>query len=233
MTDSAITILIVDDDPKYLFFLQLNLQDLGYRILTAANGETALTLLQQHHPDLILLDVMIPHTDGFEICHQIRQFSTVPIIMVTAKKTAADKVTGLNLGADDYLTKPFDIDELDARIKANLRRLTLERQQLESAKFHLGALVINRVQPHVSMAGREIPLTDIEYRLLLELSKYPNQVVSSTHLLKTLWGDETVTDVQVLRQTVYRLRHKLETDPKNPQYLQARPRLGYTLTAPK
>jgi DNA-binding response OmpR family regulator len=222
-------ILVVDDEPKYLFFLKLNLEGYGYRVLTAADGESALTLMVETAPDAVLLDIMMPLSDGFEICRRIRQFSNVPVIMVTSKDDNQDKITGLQVGADDYVTKPFDFDELAARLNANLRRVQLDRQLPQNAAIKIGNLAIDRLRRQIFLS-EEIPLTEVEYAVLDALCRHLNRVCSPEQLLQAVWQTDA-GDVNTLRQVIFRLRQKLEPDPKNPRYIQNRARLGYILVS--
>ncbi len=221
-------ILVVDDEPKYLFFLKLNLESYGYTVETAANGTTALAQMLQTEPDAVLLDIAMPPPDGFEICRRIRQISTVPVIMVTSKDDTQTKITGFEVGADDYVTKPFNFDELAARISANLRRVQMDRQRAQSAIIQIEQLKIDRLHQQVFLLEKEIPLTEVEYAVLDRLCRNLNRVCSSEQLLQAVWQTD-VGDINTLRQTIFRLRQKLETDPKNPRYIQNRARLGYIL----
>jgi DNA-binding response OmpR family regulator len=221
-------ILVVDDEPKYLFFLKLNLESYGYTVVTAANGTTALAQMLQTEPDAVLLDIAMPPPDGFEICRRIRQISTVPVIMVTSKDDTQTKITGFEVGADDYVTKPFNFDELAARISANLRRVQMDRQRAQSAIIQIEQLKIDRLHQQVFLLEKEIPLTEVEYAVLDRLCRNLNRVCSSEQLLQAVWQTD-VGDINTLRQTIFRLRQKLETDPKNPRYIQNRARLGYIL----
>lgn len=224
-------LLVVDDEPKYLFFLKLNLESYGYTVATAANGAMALAQLVEFEPDAVLLDIAMPPPDGYEICRRIRQISTVPVIMVTSKDDVQAKITGFEVGADDYVTKPFDFDELAARISANLRRVRLDRQRAQNAIIQIEQLKIDRLHRQVFLAEKEIPLTEVEYAVLDTLCRHLNRICSPEHLLREVWSSTDAADINMLRQTIFRLRHKLEEDPKNPRYVQNRARLGYILVA--
>ena len=175
------TILTADDDPQLLRLIARNLQFEGYDVLTASDGKQALELVEQHAPDLVLLDVMMPKMDGFTVCHRVREFSSVPIIILTARGQDQDKVRGLDLGADDYLTKPFSIEELTARVRAVLRRAqfaTNEQTHAMRTTTTIGDLTIDYAQHIVKMAGQEVPLTPIEYRILAYLGQNAGRVVT-------------------------------------------------------
>jgi len=224
-------ILVVDDEPKYLYIVQLNLKARGFEVLTTRNGQEAIELAAGNELDLIILDVRMPGMSGFEVCQRIRQFSTVPIIMLTALVDDVDKVKGLNLGADDYVTKPFNIEELLARIKAKLRRVSLDEQPEKTSAFQVGNLRVDPVQQRMFVSGEEVPLTATEYRLLSELVNQAGRIVVSEYLLEAVWGTGYENEDRVLRQAIYRLRQKIEKDPKNPQYIQTRSGLGYILVS--
>jgi DNA-binding response OmpR family regulator len=223
-------ILVVDDEPMYLLFIKLHLESYGYTILTAADGNSALAIMVESRPDTVLLDITMPPPDGFEICRRIRQFSNVPIIMVTSKDDVEDKITGLQIGADDYVTKPFDFDELATRISANLRRVKLDRQSLHNAVIQIDNLKIDRLNRRIFLSEVEIPLTEVEYKVLDVLCRHLDQVCSPTELLQAVWQTD-IDDINMLRQTIFRIRQKLETDPKKPRYIQNRSGLGYILVS--
>jgi DNA-binding response OmpR family regulator len=225
------TILAVDDDPQMLRLVARNLVFEGYDVLTASNGELALEQIEVHQPNLVLLDVMMPKMDGFAVCQRVREFSTVPIIMVSARQQ--DKVRGLDLGADDYLTKPFSVDELLARVGAVLRRAQFSPNEHPYATHTtIGALSIDHVQRLVTMAGREAMLTPIEYSLLSYLAHNAGRIVLQDALLEHVWGHEYRGEGHLLQVNVSRLRHKLEPDPVHPHYIETKPGIGYRLAAP-
>lgn len=225
-------ILVVDDEPKYVYIMQLNLEASGYEVVTGRDGEQALALVAREEPDLIVLDIMMPGLNGYQVCERIRQFSTVPIIFLTAKAEEADKVKGLELGADDYVTKPFGIDEFLARVRATLRRAELKKQPHAKPVFKAGDLRVDLIKQRVFMGGQEVSLTATEYRLLSELVKQAGRIVVTDHLLKVGWGIGYEGEEQVLRQAMYRLRRKIEPDPQNPQYIQTRTGQGYIFVVP-
>ncbi len=220
-------VLVADDEPKYVYITQLNLEARGYEVLVARDGKTAVELAAREEPDLIILDIRMPGLDGYEACRRIREFSGVPIIMLTAMAEEADKVKGLDLGADDYITKPFGVDELLARVRAALRRAELAEVGEAEPIVRAGELRVDLNQGRVFLGGQEVPLTPIEYHLLSELVRQAGRVVVSERLLEAVWGGEFEGGERALRQAVYRLRQKIEPDPQDPQYIQTRSGLGY------
>ncbi len=231
MNKGKYRILIADDEPKYLYITRLNLEVRGYTVLTAEDGQAAVELAAREKPDLIILDIRMPRLNGYEACAQIRQFSTAPIIMLTAMAEETDKVKGLDLGADDYITKPFSIDELLARIRSNLRRVVFDRQEDADPVFKAGHLCVDMTHQQVLLNGQEVRLTNIEYRLLLELIKKVGHLVLSEQLLEAVWGDGYEGEEHILRQAIYRLRQKLETN--STRYIQTRSGLGYAFVLPE
>jgi len=222
-------ILVIEDEPKYRYMIQLNLEASGYLVALAEDGRIGLEQMIDEPPDLVLLDVMLPDVDGFELCRRIRTFSSVPIVMLTARAEKRDVIAGLNAGADDYITKPFGVDELLARIRANLRRYALDSEPSALTLIRTGELTVDRSRRRVFRSDDELQLTDLEFRLLEELARHIGHVVSSTHLLETVWGPGYEDALKVLHQTIYRLRQKIERDPEHPQYLLSRSRQGYIL----
>ncbi|MCL4370939.1 MAG: response regulator transcription factor [Chloroflexi bacterium] len=226
------TVLVVDDEPRYVRLLRANLESLGYRVVAADSGVSAVQRAEAEDPDLIVLDLMLPDLDGYEVCRQIREFSTVPIIMVTARRQQTDKVRGLDLGADDYLTKPFDAEELLARIRAQLRRSGLRRQPNLQPPFALGELTVDFAQHRVSILGREVSLSPTEYRLLFHLASNAGRVLVQEELLRLAWGAEYADEPDVLRVYIRRLRRKIEEDPSAPRYIVTKPGIGYLMPSP-
>ena len=233
MPEKKTTILIVDDDLQLLQLVALNLELEGYAVLLAGDGLQALSQIETHAPDLVLLDLMMPRMSGFAVCHRVREFSTVPIIIITAQGRSQDKVRGLDLGADDYLTKPLNMDELLARVRAVLRRaqVTEDERALQTA-MTLGDLTIDFGQRLVLMAGRKVVLTPTEYRLLADLARHAGRIVPQDLLLERVWGKEYVGEHHMLQVNINRLRHKLEVDPAHPRYLLTEAGVGYLLVAP-
>jgi DNA-binding response OmpR family regulator len=229
MNECKARILVVDDEPRYVRAAQANLEARGYEVLSAQNGQTAIELARRQQPDLILLDIRMPGLDGYEVCRRIREFSPVPIIMLTALSDEVNKVRGLDMGADDYVTKPFSITELLARVRAALLRVELSKQTETSATFQVGDLLIDFARRRVFVGGLEIGLTPTEYNLLCELARQAGRVLMPDHLLKKVWGIEYTKDTRLVWQIIHRLRRKLERDPQNPRYIQTRSGMGYIL----
>jgi DNA-binding response OmpR family regulator len=232
MSKKKSTILTADDDLQLLELITLNLELEGHEALRASNGKQALELIERHRPDLVLLDVIMPRMSGFAVCHQVRAFSMVPIIIITAQGQDQDKIRGFDLGADDYLVKPFSVDELLARVRAVLRRTqfpTGEQAQILRMPMTLEALTIDFAQHLVLMADRKVVLTPTEYRLLAFLAQYAGRVVTQDRLLEQVWGTAYVGEGHMLQVNINRLRHKLESDPAHPRYLLTEPGVGYLL----
>jgi DNA-binding response OmpR family regulator len=227
MDKTKVRILVADDEPKYVWALQTILEAKEYEVLSASDGQTAVALVASEAPDLVLLDVKMPRLDGFEACRRIRQFSTVPIIMLTALADDSDKVQGLDVGADDYVTKPFSTPELLARVRAILRRNEFPPGQESSPAFHTGDLRVDFAQQRVFVSEQEVHLTPAEYRLLCEMVKQAGRVLVADHLLRTVWGMGYEGENLLLRQVIHRLRQKIEPDPRHPRYIQTRPGIGY------
>ena len=231
MPARKITILTADDDPQLLRLVARNLQFEGYEVITASDGQQALEEIESHALDLVLLDVMMPRMDGFTVCQRVREFSAVPIIIVTARGQDQDKVRGLDLGADDYLTKPFSVDELLARVRAVLRRAQFvnNEQQTTHSAISIGELTIDYTQHAVTLAGQEITLTPIEYRILAYLAQNAGRVVTQDLLLEHVWGSEYTGESHMLQVNVNRLRRKLEPTPTHPRYILTKVGVGYQL----
>ena len=226
-------VLAVDDEPRYLEIIRFNLEAAGYDVASAGSGEEALEAVAAREPELIVLDVMLPGIDGFEVCRRVRERSTCPIIMLTAKGSEEDKVRGLRLGADDYVTKPFSAQELLARVEAVLRRARPpESHERQPETLTVGELEIDWPRKQVTLAGRELRLSPTEYRLLTTLASRAGTVLSREELLAEVWGDAYRREHEVLRVTLWRLRQKLGDDPSDPRYIVTRPGLGYMLAAP-
>lgn len=226
------TIVTADDDPQLLRLVARNLQFEDYDVLMASDGQQALDLIETHNPDAVLLDVMMPKMDGFTVCHRVREFSTVPIILVTARGQDQDKIRGLDLGADDYLTKPFSVDELLARVRAVLRRAQFNANDASSAVRTIqtiGDMTIDYAQHLVSIAGREVTLTPIEYRLLAYLAQNAGRIVTQELLLSHVWGSEYAGESHMLQVNINRLRRKIEADPASPRYIRTKVGIGYLL----
>lgn len=222
-------ILIVDDEPRYLRLMEANLLTEGFSVLKALNGQDAVDIVAEQHPDLVLLDVMMPVLDGFEACVRIREFSNIPIIIVTARGNENDRVRGLDLGADDYIVKPFSATELLARVRAVLRRTQTSGMAFQQSIFHHGNLRIDFARAEVYKDDKIVFLSATEYRLLLQFAHNLGKVLTSEQLLSDIWGPAYHEDKEILWVSISRLRQKLETDPKNPQHIVTRSGLGYTM----
>jgi len=220
-------ILVVDDDDKIVKFLRFNLSGEGWHIHTAGDGAEALRMVEKAPPDLILLDMMLPKVDGFEVCRRLRQWSQVPIIGLSARGDTADKVKCLDLGADDYITKPFGIDELIARVKAVLRRNKFDDSIPARSYFKCGNLKIDFITRRVTSDGNEVKLTPTEYKLLRELVLSAGQTLGYRYLLGKIWGPEYKTEREYLHVYIGHLRAKFEPDPKKPMYIISVPGVGY------
>ena len=228
------TILAADDDPQLLRLITRNLQLEGYEVVAASDGQQALESIEAHMPDLVLLDVMMPRLDGFAVCERVREFSSVPIIIVTARGQDQDKIRGLDAGADDYLTKPFSVDELLARVRAVLRRSHLtaaESSQASRAKVTVGDLTVDFAQHLVTLHDDEVTLTPIEYRLLSYLIQNAGRVVTHDLLLEHVWGMEYAGESHLLQVNMNRLRRKIEPDAARPRYILTKVGVGYLLPA--
>ncbi|WP_321433635.1 response regulator YycF [Trichococcus flocculiformis] len=229
-------VLVVDDEKPISDIIKFNLSKEGYDVFTAFDGEEALAQFAKVGPDIILLDLMLPKMDGLEVCREIRKTSDVPIIMLTAKDSEIDKVLGLELGADDYVTKPFSNRELVARVKANLRRqaspVVAPSEEDDTNEIKIGALIIHEDAYIVSKRGVEIELTHREFELLHYLAKHIGQVMTREHLLQTVWGYDYFGDVRTVDVTVRRLREKIEDTPSHPTWLITRRGVGYFLKNP-
>jgi DNA-binding response OmpR family regulator len=220
-------ILIVDDEPRYLRLLEANLETEGYDVKTAANGVEALDAFSAHPADLILLDVLMPRLDGFAVCQRIRQFSSVPIIMLTAKGEEQDRVKGLDLGADDYLVKPFSATELLARVRAVMRRAQLPTEQSQARFFTHENLKIDFARAEVWRGDQPVSLSATEYRLLLQFAHNIGRILTSEDLLTGVWGPEYKDDKEILWVSIARLRQKLEDEAHSPRHIVTRSGLGY------
>ncbi|MFQ5873534.1 MAG: response regulator transcription factor [Dehalococcoidia bacterium] len=223
-------ILVVDDEPRYLRLVQFNLEAGGYRIDCAATGEEALVAIGKQVPDLVILDIMLPGADGFEVCSQIREVSTVPIIMLTARGAEEDRVKGLRLGADDYVPKPFSAQELLARVEAVLRRAHLAESPEKQPYFCRGDLRVDFLSRQVTVKEKEVHLSPTEYRVLYYLAINMGKAITQDELLTKVWGPGYQGEQEVLRVTVWRLRQKLEDDAQNPQFVTTVPGVGYLLS---
>jgi DNA-binding response OmpR family regulator len=222
-------ILAVDDEPLYQHLYKVNLEKEGYDVVTASNGEDALDMVTSRHPDLVVLDVMMPKLDGITTCERIRQFSNVPIIIVTARGEENDRVRGLNVGADDYVVKPFSATELIARVRAVLRRSQTSEQPTQSRYFMHGNLKIDFAQAEVWKDNKPVFLSATEYRLLIQFAHHVGEVMTAEELLVAIWGSAYREDKEILWVSIARLRQKLEDNPHSPQHIVTRAGLGYLM----
>lgn len=224
------TILVVEDEEPISNILKFTLERDGFHVIQAWDGLQAMQLVNQAAPDLILLDVMLPEKDGFEVCREIRTFSLVPIIMLTARESEVDKVLGLEIGADDYVTKPFSSRELLARVKANLRRQAPDADSKtidDGKRITLGEVIIDLNQYEVFKSGVAVPLTHREFELLTVLATRPGVVHTRDKLLQGVWGADYAGDDRTVDVTIRRLREKLEDDPSRPDYVLTKRGVGY------
>lgn len=227
--ERPLRVLVVDDEPRYVRLLRLNLERHGFETLEAFTGIQAVEIAQRERPDLILLDIAMPGIDGLEACRRIRQFSQAPIIMLTAKGEETDKVLGLDTGADDYLAKPFGINELLARIRAVMRRLQSLPGAPQRERLAAGPLLIDFLKREVFLHGQPVRLSPTEYRLLEQMALHPGQVLTKEQLLTSVWGPGYDEEDQHVRLYISRLRQKIEEDPKKPARIVTRTGMGYLL----
>lgn len=229
------TILVVDDEKMIRNLLNINLTKEGYNVIEAVDGMEAVELATEKKPDLILLDVMIPKLDGLSVCKRIKNTMNVPILMVTAKDSEVDKILGLELGADDYVTKPFSIRELIARIKANLRKVEISSSSEQNSNdgtkrdniIKVGVLTLDLDRFEVMVEDKRVDLTLREYEVLKFLASEPGQVVSREVLLEKVWGYEYYGDIRTVDVTVRRIREKIEKDTSDPKILMTKRSVGY------
>ncbi len=226
---NAQTILVIEDDPQIRRFLRATLADNGYTYLDAPTAQDGLRILGMQHPDLIILDLGLPDLDGLEVTRRVREWTSTPIIVLSARNQERDKVDALDAGADDYLTKPFGTAELLARMRVALRHAIQVTQGTDEPIFTTGELRVDLAHRRIFVVEREIHLTPIEYKLLIVLVQYAGKVVTRKQLLHDVWGPSYVDEMHYLRVYMGQLRHKLETDPTRPIYLITEPGVGYRL----
>ncbi|MDQ3815027.1 MAG: response regulator transcription factor [Armatimonadota bacterium] len=219
-------VLVIDDEPQIRRALRIGLERNGYTVKVAATGEEGLDTAALEPFDLVILDLAMPDTDGLEVCRQLRGWSKVPIIVLSVRESETDKIAALDLGADDYLTKPFSLDELLARMRAVLRRAANEAAP-EAPLFATGDLTVDFARRRVTLAGVEIHLTPTEYELLKFMVQHRDRVLTHRHLLTKIWGAEYADDTHTLRVHIANLRDKIEPDPARPRFLHTEPRIGY------
>ena len=222
-------ILVVDDEQVLLKGIKFNLQHEGYQVETGTDGEQAVELAREGNFDLIILDLMMPKMDGLQACMRIREFSNVPIIMLTARSEDTDKIIGFEYGADDYITKPFNILEVKARVRALLRRSGMTRQQTESSDLTAGHIRLDPEQRCAWRDGKQVELTAKEFDLMELLMRNPGRVYSRENLLNVVWGYEYMGDYRTVDVHIRRLREKLELDPANPEFIRTKWGVGYFL----
>jgi len=228
MPSRKASVLVVDDDVRILRMVRRILDLEGYRVLTVNNGKAALDVFDEETPDLVLLDIIMPGIDGYTTCQDIREFSQIPIIMVTVKGKDEDKIQGLDAGADDYVIKPFSAKELVARVRAALRRTKLQDGHPEPS-FCSEDLVVDFARYRVSVEGREVNLTVTEYRVLSYLAHNAGRVVTPDQILQKVWGENYIGETHLLQVSMARLRKKLGDDARNPRYVLTRPGIGYMM----
>lgn len=226
-------ILVVEDERPISDILKFSLEKEGYEVYTSFDGNNGIEMTRQLNPDLILLDIMLPEKDGFEVCREVRRFTDKPIIMLTAKDTEVDKVIGLEMGADDYVTKPFSTRELIARIKANIRRISSPQQnELQKQQIKIGDLCIHPQTYVVNKQENILDLTHREFELLHYLAKHIGMVLTREHLLQAVWGYDYFGDVRTVDVTIRRLREKIEDIPGQPTYIITKRGFGYVFRNP-
>lgn len=227
MTNPGPLILLVEDEPQMRRFLRVALEGSGYRYLEASTGEEGLAMAVQHRPDVILLDLGLPDMDGLDLMTRVREWSQTPVIVISARGQETDKIGALDVGADDYLTKPFGTGELLARIRVALRHA--DPGAVEDPMFILGRWRVDLAKRQILIDGKEVHLTPLEYGLFTTLIRHAGKVVTQRQLLKEVWGGVAGAQPLYLRVYMAQLRHKLEEDPSRPRYLQTEPGVGYRL----
>lgn len=225
------TLLVIDDDPSLVSALCIYFSRLGYSVLCASDGLVGLQQLYNHHPDVVLLDIMMPNMDGWETCRRIREVSDVPLIMLTARDQEVEKVTGLRLGADDYVSKPFAMKELAARLEALLRRTRMGKPGGEPVLFDDDNLVVDARRWEVRRRGQVLDLTSTELRFLFYLVQNADHVLTHAAILTHVWGSEYVSETDYTKLFVWRLRQKLEDDPEHPRYILTERGIGYRFSS--
>jgi two-component system KDP operon response regulator KdpE len=232
MVEQGERILVVDDDPLIVRLVRANLEKAGYRVRAASDGEAALDAVVEDPPSLVILDLMLPRMDGYEVCRRIREMSLVPVVMLTARGEQVDKLRGFEMGADDYLTKPFAPAELLARVRAVLRRSQQGASPSAPAVVRCGDIAIDLVRRRVTVRDEPVRLTRTEFQLLQQLALNAGKVLSHTELLTKVWGPEYRDDRDYLWAYVRHLRRKLEPDPERPVHIRSEPGFGYVLDCP-
>lgn len=229
MSGSDWLVLVIEDEAPIRRFLKAALEAQGFKLLEAATGAHGLAMAASHNPDIILLDLGLPDIDGLEVIQRLREWSHTPIIVISARGKDTEKVEGLDAGADDYLAKPFSVEELSARMRVAIRHLSQSRVGREGPIFQTGDLKVDLAQRMVWVAEEEIHLTPIEFKLLAVLVRHSGKVVTQGQLLKEVWGHRSEEQAHYLRNYIHHLRHKLEADPARPAFLSTEPGVGYRL----
>ncbi|MGB8993649.1 MAG: response regulator [Desulfobaccales bacterium] len=229
MAETNWVVLVVEDETPIRRFLKSALEAHGFKLLEATTGTQAIAMSASHNPDIILLDLGLPDIDGLEVIKRVREWSHTPIIVISARGKDTEKVAGLDAGADDYLTKPFSLEELAARMRVAVRHLTQSRVGKDEAIFQTGDLRVDLAGRMVWVGDREIHLTPIEFKLLAVLVRYSGKVLTHRQLLKEVWGYASDEQAHYLRNYIRSLRHKVEADPARPEYLRTEPGVGYRL----
>ncbi|MFN8493002.1 MAG: response regulator [Caldilineaceae bacterium] len=231
MTDTLPTILLIEDEPQIRRFLRAALPGQGYRLTETTTGQDGLLQATMHLPDLIILDLGLPDMDGLEVTKRLREWTQIPIIVLSARGREDDKIAALDAGADDYLTKPFGMGELLARLRVALRHASRSAGEPEDAHFQVGELSVDLARRQVRVGENEVHLTPNEYKLLTTLIQHAGKVVTHRQLLREVWGPGYNEESHYLRVYMGQLRHKLEADPMRPRYLLTEPGVGYRLAA--
>ena len=224
-------VVLIEDEPQIRRFLRATLTGQGYRLFEAATGADGLVEVGSRQPDVIIIDLGLPDMDGTEVIRRLREWTAVPIIVLSARGDERDKVTALDAGADDYVSKPFGASELVARIRVALRHAAGASHEADEATFKVGELQVDRLRRHVSLGGTEVRLTPTEYKLLTTLIRYAGKVVTHQQLLREVWGPAHTDQAHYVRIYMAHLRHKLEAEPARPRYLLTEPGVGYRLAA--
>jgi len=224
-------VVLIEDEPQIRRFLRATLTGQGYRLFEAATGADGLVEVGSRQPDVIIIDLGLPDMDGVDVIRRLREWTAVPIIVLSARGQERDKVTALDAGADDYVSKPFGASELVARIRVALRHAAGASHEADEAAFKVGELQVDRLRRHVSLGGTEVRLTPTEYKLLTALIRHAGKVVTHQQLLREVWGPAHTDQAHYVRIYMAHLRHKLEAEPARPRYLLTEPGVGYRLTA--
>jgi two-component system KDP operon response regulator KdpE len=224
-------VVLIEDEPQIRRFLRATLSGQGYRLFEAATGADGLVEVSSRQPDVIIIDLGLPDMDGVDVIRRLREWTDVPIIVLSARGQERDKVTALDAGADDYVSKPFGASELVARIRVALRHAAGASHEADEAAFKVGELQVDRLRRHVSLGGTEVRLTPTEYKLLTTLIRHAGKVVTHQQLLREVWGPAHTDQAHYVRIYMAHLRHKLEAEPARPRYLLTEPGVGYRLAA--